>query len=1460
MNHWWEDFKPPETVEVPIELVPEDVSSFPPRGPIVEDKSNSKDGNRTSPSSVPHGRKATVPLTTAAVLPLYPAATRHSNAHEDTDARYLKSNTLIPPQVSPPPPQWMKNIQQDAFRPSLPSTATANTMCVSAYNMMSEEGEHLTGETNSAPSGALSNPASGGGINTAMIDDFFPLPDPVPSQGSSSDGMAGHGGGEGEMPRASTKILQNPNLINSIYGRFYMKDEHKRANNLQKIDENEAEEEDPDFQQARWLPLYGDEDDEDAEAGTGPRMDADGNYVRGVEPDEDDGFEVYIEEDEEDIQEDGSPVRNSHLMSASIPNLIPLKKSIIGGTASMNNSRVMYSDASDHSNTNPDSAAGSGVIGDAVEIDTESESETEQERANERQHILDFEKQKESEMDLSQSLIVHSRALGRMNGSRRNGSSLLGDSYMNNSSTSIYHSILHHSALDLDTPEDNAQNPGIGANLGSNSQRGLNSRYNIYGDYHNSHYYDREKDRKDEVESVSDGSELSYNPNYDADEAEGLYDDQDRMPSSGFGFHSSYATKTTSDSLAYLSTALLSMSMSQWNKAGMDADHEMEELKSLHSNGGESLVDSSNILGGSIVDTESESGSISGSESDSDPAPVSNNDGKKLTPEVSEVSALMGGSACVSEPAAMGSMCASAYDFRQAWETAEIPASVDKHGKPQEQQAKWYSQAQNLKFISHHIPLITAEQHSSLEYSVKQYMQAQEIQYQRVLQQEQMRYEQERTRNTDHGVNNTTFNSHSVLNRLSREFMLPPSVVVKVHMSMRLRMFGGCDWKNSVKSDARRDIRDTGDDHACGEKSCGTDINTKVESKAAVPKDINVCASVDDTNMDAGANSYLHTRAKPELFHNVNRNRRKTTLVQPKAHSTNQDSGKADTHTNYDKQKEARTQENMLELSVKDAQVYIRIYPKTISGESRNGESRAGIGDGVEAGTPAAASTPCERIMCNAQDILISYGAPGQPVRKVLGAYKSSIKPREINTPFITLNMIGYCVAGPDGGNESGGTDATDRFRVEYRLYVALIPLRVYLDKHFINFVQSTHALFQLLLGGDARETAVEASEDRKEPPLEMQPIVQALPQNQVQAQAQSTLYFQVVEIKPIELKLDYISTSIDFMALQQGDYLQLLDLFPFDGLSITLGAILITGASNDNNQLLGSIGSIWLESIMKNQLHRIVTGTAVMKGVHNIGQSLGELLLVPLKEFTRKKTRESKGRDGYVDTSKMNAVEKHNHMLRLKQQKELNNVNNQSSNASESGLDAHMLLRNIHKGTSSLVNTVASEALHYSHKLTMLVAHGITDLAAGASARMGGEVKAKSQNRSRDVHGNISANRQTYPRYSKAMSHSQYKQKMTEHMTMNQPKGIADGLGLAYDSIQHGIYGAMDSVLVLPMETYAETSNAEDTIHAVVKGLPIAILKPLGGVTEAVSYTLLGLRNQINPHMKNDEEDIYRV
>ena len=47
--------------------------------------------------------------------------------------------------------------------------------------------------------------------------------------------------------------------------------------------------------------------------------------------------------------------------------------------------------------------------------------------------------------------------------------------------------------------------------------------------------------------------------------------------------------------------------------------------------------------------------------------------------------------------------------------------------------------------------------------------------------------------------------------------------------------------------------------------------------------------------------------------------------------------------------------------------------------------------------------------------------------------------------------------------------------------------------------------------------------------------------------------------------------------------------------------------------------------------------------------------------------------------------------------------------------------------------------------------------------------------------------------------------------------------------------------------------------LKAVVRAVPIAVLKPMIGASEAVSKTLLGVRNSLDPQGRDELDDKYK-
>jgi autophagy-related protein 2 len=73
-------------------------------------------------------------------------------------------------------------------------------------------------------------------------------------------------------------------------------------------------------------------------------------------------------------------------------------------------------------------------------------------------------------------------------------------------------------------------------------------------------------------------------------------------------------------------------------------------------------------------------------------------------------------------------------------------------------------------------------------------------------------------------------------------------------------------------------------------------------------------------------------------------------------------------------------------------------------------------------------------------------------------------------------------------------------------------------------------------------------------------------------------------------------------------------------------------------------------------------------------------------------------------------------------------------------------------------------------------------------------------------------------------------------------------------ESLARGFDHANYKIVVVPYKEFQD-KGAASAAKSIVRGIPVAILAPLAGVNEAMSYTLLGARNTLRPNIRKEEE-----
>jgi len=88
----------------------------------------------------------------------------------------------------------------------------------------------------------------------------------------------------------------------------------------------------------------------------------------------------------------------------------------------------------------------------------------------------------------------------------------------------------------------------------------------------------------------------------------------------------------------------------------------------------------------------------------------------------------------------------------------------------------------------------------------------------------------------------------------------------------------------------------------------------------------------------------------------------------------------------------------------------------------------------------------------------------------------------------------------------------------------------------------------------------------------------------------------------------------------------------------------------------------------------------------------------------------------------------------------------------------------------------------------------------------------------------------------------------------LSTPRDIIDTAPHVVESLARGFQAANYRVVIVPFREYRRR-GATGAATSVLRGIPVAIAAPASGAVEAVSFALLGARNQIRPDIRKEEE-----
>jgi autophagy-related protein 2 len=373
-----------------------------------------------------------------------------------------------------------------------------------------------------------------------------------------------------------------------------------------------------------------------------------------------------------------------------------------------------------------------------------------------------------------------------------------------------------------------------------------------------------------------------------------------------------------------------------------------------------------------------------------------------------------------------------------------------------------------------------------------------------------------------------------------------------------------------------------------------------------------------------------------------------------------------------------------------------------------------------------------------------------------------------------------------------------------------MLPLRVNLDQEVVNFLRqfvpseaggrAPVTMPHLAVGDEEEDDGGVGEFDGTE-----LSSMTAAPSSSKVTETDVSLgvwFFQSIDIRPCKIKIDYRPNRVDFEALRAGDYLEVINLFVLEGMELVLRRVKASGidgwAALSEHVLMS-----WVNDISRHQIHKCVASVSMppLRPFANIGSGAADLILLPLEHY---------GRDRRV-------------------------------------------VRGIKKGAKSFLKSVTIETLNTASR----VAQGTQALLQHAD-----DVVSSTSSRKRNIKYRQPGSR--IARNSKSMGGGGIRSAQdrggigNRQYLAQQPSNATEGLYQAYDSLSRELHVAAKTIVAVPLIEYKKTGS-QGYVRSVIRAVPVAVLRPMIGASEAVSKALIGVRNAMDPEMKEDVENKFK-
>jgi hypothetical protein len=278
----------------------------------------------------------------------------------------------------------------------------------------------------------------------------------------------------------------------------------------------------------------------------------------------------------------------------------------------------------------------------------------------------------------------------------------------------------------------------------------------------------------------------------------------------------------------------------------------------------------------------------------------------------------------------------------------------------------------------------------------------------------------------------------------------------------------------------------------------------------------------------------------------------------------------------------------------------------------------------------------------------------------------------------------------------------------------------------------------------------------------------------------------------------------------------------------MSLSHVKLTGIKGMDG-LLERLGQEWLPHIKNTQVANMVSGVSPIRSIVNLSNGVADLVLLPIQQYKK---------DG-------------------------------------------RLIKGIQRGTSSFARATAIEAIKLSSKMAtgtqVILEHADGFFSPTAPSSTLQQQQDQQHFVYTDIYGiDIDEEEDSKKNEKAEAAESSTKKKRTSLNAA--PSDISEGFQFAYQNLSKSLGSAAQTIFAVPTEVSSSQAQQEDSgdnyyndhastskggggggggTKAVIRAVPVAVIKPMIGLTGAFQSILIGLRNSIDPVMRLQSEDV---